>query len=1051
MGRKILKFIVGTLLGLAVALLVAFNVLLLWVATGPRSLDRLSPYIAASFQTPHQEFSVKIGETWLIWDGWKHPIDIRLKNVTVLTKEGQVFSEFPEISVGIDVLSLAFGQILPTSLTITHPVISLFQNEDRSISFGFREAIPPPAASTPPQTPAATAPNEVPVAAVLAPLVAPDDASSLRKLHFITILGADVSVGNAKKGIFFKASDATITFRRDRHGVVQSAFGAKISYGNNQSIINAQFTFSKDNPFIEGEANFDQLMPSTLAALFSDNKALLAAKFPLSGKSKLAIDMNGVPQRVNFVIDGGKGTIESDKLEAPLAINGLHVEGQLSNNASDLQIDHLIAKLGNAGLAAEGIVSLNNNDVSANGNVVLSNVLAGDVHLLWPPTLSPQSRQWVTTNISEGKVTSAEVHVKIPFGDLAKPQLPKEDVDAAVTLEGAKIRYLPEHPEVTHIKGVVHINAVNLEADIQSGDYMKETKLLNGKLLIDDLNADNPYIKVSLDADSSAKDVVKLLGLPRLKQASKLNLHEESAIGSAHGHAELGFYFFASRNKSDSDIVYNIAAEMKDVAVPEFMKKFDIRNGNGKITIDNKELEFKGSGDVNGANASSADVKYVFKADKDFDTFIDVTATAPVESLPRFGYPLFPFLKGTLGVKASLKQGDTIQQSQATIDLTNATVTLVNFGYIKPDKESASFELTAEKNNGAVHFPSFRLKGRDMQAHGSAELNTDLSDFKRVEMDTLRYGNNDLDKVVYVPLEGGWHVEATGDSADLTSWLKNDSASDEHSFSFEHFPALQLKADVGRVIMGKGREVSSVEGEVDCTTKLCNSANIGGKTVDGKPFSFRILRNPKGMRQLSLHAEGAGAFVKAIGMFDGMDGGDLTITGNYDDSGANSVLKGKGDITEYTVHDAPILAKILSLASLSGFFDMLSGKGIHFDRLNAPFTLSKDVITLEDAKTHGDAIGMTTSGTITFPKRSLDLKGTVIPSYSLNTVLGDVPLVGHILTGGSGQGVFAARYSVSGSVKDPDVSVNPLSILTPGFLRGVFDILDSGPSKKTDE
>ncbi len=139
MLHKILKFIVGTALGLAVALLVAFNALLLWVATGPRSLDRFSPYIAASFQTPNQGYSVKIGQTWLIWDGWKHPIDIRLKKVTVLTKEGQVFSAFPEISVGIDIFSLLGGRILPTSLSINHPVISLFQNEDHSISFGFRK------------------------------------------------------------------------------------------------------------------------------------------------------------------------------------------------------------------------------------------------------------------------------------------------------------------------------------------------------------------------------------------------------------------------------------------------------------------------------------------------------------------------------------------------------------------------------------------------------------------------------------------------------------------------------------------------------------------------------------------------------------------------------------------------------------------------------------------------------------------------------------------------------------------------------------------------
>jgi len=1060
MRHHILKFIVGTALGLAVALLVAFNALLLWVATGPRSLDRLSPYIAASFQTPDHAYSVKIAQTWLIWDGWKHPIDIRLKNVTVLTKEGQIFSAFPEISLGIDVLSLARGRILPTSLTITHPVISLFQNEDRSISFGFRQenpAAPPPAdtAAAPADVPATeNMPATVPFATVLAPLIAPDEQGSLRKLRFITILDADVSVASARKGVFFKAGDATIVFKRNRQGVIQAAINAKISYDVNQSLVDAQFTFTKKNPIIEGEVSFSQLMPGTLAALFSDNNALAAAKLPLSGKSKLSLDMNGTLQRLNFVVDGGEGSIESDRLEAPLAVRTLHVEGQLSNNASDIQIDHLTADLDGAELAADGVVSLSNGDVAVRANCALKNVAAADVHLFWPPGLSPQSRAWVVGNISEGNVPQAEAHFNIAFGDLAKPLLPKEDIDAAITLEDAKIRYLPDHPEVSHVKGVIHVNAVSLEADIGSGDYMKETRLSNGKLLIDDLNADNPYIKVSFDAESSARDVVRLLGLPRLKHAARLNLHEESVVGSVKGTASLRFNFFAAHDEkgraAEPDIAYDIAADLKGVAAPGFMQKFDIKNGDGKLTVDNKVIEFKGSGDVNGASVSNADVKYLFRPDKNFDTFIDIAATTPVEALPRFGYPQFPFLKGTLGIKASLKEGDAVEQSQAAIDLTNAVVTLPDFGWNKADKEAASLNITAEKKDGMVSLPSFDLKGKDMAAHGSAELNADLSDFKRVDMDKLRYGNTDLDNLVYEPIEGGWHIEAHGNSADIAAWLGNDRADDEHSFSFEHFPALELKADIGRVILGKAREVSAVKGEVSCDAELCGSATIGGKTADGKPFSFRILRNPKAVRQLSLHAQGAGAFLKAAGIFDGMEGGDLTIIGNYDDSGATSVLKGKGDVSEYTVHDAPILAKILSLASLTGFFDTLVGKGIHFDRLSAPFTLSKDVITLDNAKTHGDAIGMTIEGTITFPKRTLDLKGTVIPSYTLNSMLGKVPLVGSILTGGKGQGVFAARYSVEGSVKQPDVSVNPLAILTPGFLRGVFDIFDM-PEKKGEE
>jgi uncharacterized protein YhdP len=151
---------------------------------------------------------------------------------------------------------------------------------------------------------------------------------------------------------------------------------------------------------------------------------------------------------------------------------------------------------------------------------------------------------------------------------------------------------------------------------------------------------------------------------------------------------------------------------------------------------------------------------------------------------------------------------------------------------------------------------------------------------------------------------------------------------------------------------------------------------------------------------------------------------------------------GRADITTYTLRDAPVLASMLSLASFTGFFDTLRGNGIVFTKFRTPFTLHKDVLTIKEAKTHGDALGMTIDGTITFPKQSMDLKGTIVPSYSLNTVLGKVPVIGAALMGGEGKGLLAASYSITGLTSDPQVSVNPLSILTPGFLRGLFDIFD---------
>jgi hypothetical protein len=340
------------------------------------------------------------------------------------------------------------------------------------------------------------------------------------------------------------------------------------------------------------------------------------------------------------------------------------------------------------------------------------------------------------------------------------------------------------------------------------------------------------------------------------------------------------------------------------------------------------------------------------------------------------------------------------------------------------------------------------LKGKEVDVKGSATLAADLASIASVNAEKITFADTKLDKFDYKETSDGYSIDVSGDKLDMGRFFEDEAdKKTESNFSFANFPAVQFKGDIGTLKLNEKAAIQSFKGTVNCNAQRCESANISG--ITGKPFSARILRSPKGTRQFSLHAEDAGGFLKAFNLLESMEGGDLTIIGNYEDGKKGSVLKGRIDISEHVIKDAPVLAKILSLASLTGFFDTLQGKGITFEKLRGNFDLQNDVLTLEDIRTHGSAIGMTVEGTITMPKILLDLQGTIVPSYTLNSALGKVPIVGSLLTGGKGEGIFAARYSVKGNDKDPDVSVNPLSILTPGFLRGLFDIGSS--SKKTEK
>jgi uncharacterized protein YhdP len=146
---------------------------------------------------------------------------------------------------------------------------------------------------------------------------------------------------------------------------------------------------------------------------------------------------------------------------------------------------------------------------------------------------------------------------------------------------------------------------------------------------------------------------------------------------------------------------------------------------------------------------------------------------------------------------------------------------------------------------------------------------------------------------------------------------------------------------------------------------------------------------------------------------------------------------------------APVMAKILTIASFSGIRDTLAGRGIKFSKLKTPFQFSHGVAKIINARTVGAEVGFTANGTVNMNTDSIRLAGTIVPAYTLNSMLGHIPIIGKILTGKDGSGIFAATYQVDGSLENPKVSVNPLAALAPGFLRNLIGVFDG--SVKADK
>ena len=200
-------------------------------------------------------------------------------------------------------------------------------------------------------------------------------------------------------------------------------------------------------------------------------------------------------------------------------------------------------------------------------------------------------------------------------------------------------------------------------------------------------------------------------------------------------------------------------------------------------------------------------------------------------------------------------------------------------------------------------------------------------------------------------------------------------------------------------------------------------------------------------RRVTLATSDVGQFLKGLVGFNSIHGGKLeisaTMPGKANDPQSKDPnvpdFQGKAVLKDFRVLDQPFLARLFSAGSLGGLINLMQGQGIAVDTLEVPFSSRGSVISVRGARATGPAIGVTAEGYIDRPKNVIALKGSLVPLFGINSLLGNIPLLGDVLTSKQGEGIIGMTYSVTGNADEPSVSVNPLSALAPGILRRIFE------------
>jgi hypothetical protein len=207
-----------------------------------------------------------------------------------------------------------------------------------------------------------------------------------------------------------------------------------------------------------------------------------------------------------------------------------------------------------------------------------------------------------------------------------------------------------------------------------------------------------------------------------------------------------------------------------------------------------------------------------------------------------------------------------------------------------------------------------------------------------------------------------------------------------------------------------------------------------------------------GARSIAIDSDQAGDFVAAFMGFPSLRGGEISIEANFrpdnpaEEANSEADYSGTIRITDFSVVDQPFMARLFSVGSLDGPLRLLQNEGIPFATFEAPFMARGGRVNIEQGQASGAALGLSFEGTIDRDNDTIDINGSMVPLFGINSVLGALPLVGDILVSKEGEGIIGLTYQARGDLNEPEVVVNPLSMLTPGIFRRIFEF--GGPPEQ---
>jgi hypothetical protein len=655
---------------------------------------------------------------------------------------------------------------------------------------------------------------------------------------------------------------------------------------------------------------------------------------------------------------------------------------------------------------------------------------------MWPIFVSPKVRDWFNQHLSSGFVERLTVAVNAPFNTLKASGPPVPDsglsIDAYATncviqpVEG--LPALRDADLTVHIVGRDATIGVNkASADLQSG---RKLVMSAGQFEVADTAVHAPPARVRFKLDGPVPAAAELLALDRLRDASGVPFDPATTHGTMSALVQLSLPLRSDLPPGSTN--YAIAVDATNFSADHMIMGQKVEAAALKVSANNQGFQLKGDVKIGGTPAS---LEYR-KARGDSDADVAIQGMLDETARDNLGLDPSNSISGAIPIRLTGRVAagaDRDGRFAIEADLTPAQINGFLPGWVKPSGKPARATFTLTTKPQSIRIDDLLIEG----AGGGVKGTIDLDGGGELQSANFpSYGFSDGDRTslkIDRASDGALHVVMRGDVYDGRGFVKAISGGPSANAPGKpQAPDLDIDLKLGAVVGFNGEALRSVDLKMSRRAGEIRSFGLSAKIGRDAALTGDLRGRASDRQVIALASSDGGALFRFIDVYSRMTGGQMVIAMDAP-SADNPVQQGTLTVRDFTVHDESQLQYAVSSGGPPAQNNVM-----YFSSMRVDFDRTTGRVVLRDGVVRGPMLGATIDGLIDYSRDELHLRGTLVPLYGANNLLGQLPIVGLFL-GGEKEGLVGITYEVVGRPGNPVLHINPISALAPGILRKVFE------------